>query len=270
MSGETVSWESAVEWLRAQPDRRDLVRACFYDDPLTAAAQRYAASSEWAAVRRFIGRGPGSALDLAAGRGIASYALASDGWRVTAVEPDTSPVVGSSAIRSLARDTATEITVIEESGERLPFPDASFDLVHCRQGLHHARDLAAMCREIGRVLKSGAMFIATREHVISRREDLQAFLDAHPLHWLYGGENAFLLGEYIQAIERAGLRLERVLNPFESDINLFPSNVAEFRALVARRYRCPWPRLVPDALLRWLGEQESSPGRLYTFVAVKA
>jgi SAM-dependent methyltransferase len=269
MSGELISWESAVEWLRGQPERADLVRACFFDDPLAAAAARYAASDEWAAVRRIIGGGRGRALDLAAGRGIAAFALARDGWNVTAVEPDPSHVVGAGAIRSLAEETGTAINVVQEWGERLPFEDASFDLVHCRQGLHHARDLPAMCREIARVLRPGGMFIATREHVISRREDLGAFLASHPLHHLYGGENAFLLSDYTQAIEDAGLQLRQILNPFASEINIFPMSYRELRQAIARQYRCPWPSLIPDAALRWLGARSQSPGRLYSFAAIK-
>ena len=35
-----MTWEQAVLWLRQQPDSADLVRACFYDDPLSAAADR--------------------------------------------------------------------------------------------------------------------------------------------------------------------------------------------------------------------------------------
>jgi len=269
MTGETISWEGAVEWLRSQPDKADLVRACFYDDPLSAAAARYAAGDEWTAVREIVGCGPGLALDLAAGRGIAAFALARDGWAVIAVEPDPSNIVGAGAIRSLVAETGVDVNIVEEWGERLPFETATFDLVHCRQGLHHARDLFAMCREAARVLKPGGMFIASREHVISRREDLPAFLASHALHHLYGGENAFLLEEYLGAIVGAGMKLRFVLNPFESAINFFPSNRRELKHNVARQYHWPWPSLIPDAVLHWLGRRTDAPGRLYTFAAVK-
>jgi SAM-dependent methyltransferase len=209
------------------------------------------------------------ALDLAAGRGIAAFALARDGWTVTAVEPDPSNIVGAGAIRSLVAETGIDVTIVEEWGERLPFEMATFDLVHCRQGLHHARDLFAMCREAARILKPGGTFIATREHVISRREDLPAFLASHALHHLYGGENAFLLEEYLRAIEGAGMKLHLVLNPFESEINFFPSNRRELRRMLARQYHWPWRSLIPNTVLRWLGRRTDAPGRLYTFAAVK-
>ena len=50
MSDSAHTWEGAVLWLRSQPDQADLVRACFYDDPLLDAARRYHRSIEWAAV----------------------------------------------------------------------------------------------------------------------------------------------------------------------------------------------------------------------------
>lgn len=48
------TWEQAVQWLREQPDRLDLVEAAYYDDPLLLAAKRYYASEEWSAVRTLL------------------------------------------------------------------------------------------------------------------------------------------------------------------------------------------------------------------------
>ena len=79
MSGraELLSWEDAVVWLRSQPDQRQLVVDAYYDDPLIAAAERYFAGSEWQEIARLLSGRSGKALDIGAGRGIASYALAS-------------------------------------------------------------------------------------------------------------------------------------------------------------------------------------------------
>jgi len=269
MSDSTHTWEDAVLWLRSQPDQADLVRACFFDDPLAAAAERYYRSSEWAAVRALLPPRPGLALDLGSGRGISAYALARDGWRVVALEPDPSAIVGADAIRALAVESGLDIEVVQEWGERLPFSDAEFDLVHCRQALHHARDLGQLCLEIGRVLKPGARFIATREHVISRADDLPRFLDSHPLHHLYGGEKAYLLDEYKKAISGGGVRLTRILNPLQSEINAFPETLPGIKRRIARRLAFPFPALIPDFALGLLGRFQRQPGRLYSFVGAK-
>jgi len=263
------TWENAVAALKAQPEQRALVEACFYDDPLHAAADRYHASGEWVAVRGLLGARRGHALDMGAGRGISSYALARDGWQVTALEPDGSDLVGAGAIRQLSADAGVPIEVVQTWGEKLPFADEVFDVVHCRQVLHHARDLKQLCLESARVLRPGGVLIATREHVISTPGDLQIFLDGHPLHCLYGGENAYLLDQYLGAISGAGLRIEQVLNPYQSDINTYPDSVQDVKRRWAAKLRLPVARLIPDALLGWFGDRSHKPGRLYTFLAIK-
>jgi SAM-dependent methyltransferase len=272
-----------VQTLRDDPKQEALVKACYYDDPLHEAADRFRRSLEWKLVSEYLPKVPRDALDLGAGRGISSYALARDGWRVTALEPDPSPLVGAESIRSLARDTGLTIQVVSDYSETLPFSDASFDLVHCRQVLHHAQDLLQTCREIGRVLKPGGMMIATREHVISKPEDLQMFLNQHPLHHLYGGENAFMLRDYTHAIRSGGLKILKTLAPFDSAINYYPATEEQintacvaFASKVAGRslaaylaessFAGPYFKTFSRMCFNLLTQ---SPGRLYSFVAMK-
>jgi SAM-dependent methyltransferase len=267
--GKRGTWEEAVLWLRCQPDRAELVRACFFDDPLLSAAERYYRSTEWRAVQRLLPRSGGRALDMGAGRGISSYALARDGWTVVALEPDPSPIVGVGAIKRLANEGQVQIDVVETWGEELPFPDSAFDLVHCRQVMHHARDLNKFCSEIVRVLKPNGKLIATREHVISRDEDLKVFQDNHPLHFFYGGEMAYRLSQYTDAMIGSGLELSHIFNPLGSEINLFPETRAQLKARISKRLRIIPAALVPNWTLSWLGKGMEQPGRLYSFVGKK-
>jgi SAM-dependent methyltransferase len=266
-----VTWEEAVIWLRNQPGETELVRLCYFDDPAIDAATRFHRSREWKATQALLLNFPGKgrALDVGAGRGISSYALASDGWETSALEPDPSKIVGAQAIRELIDAAGLRIEVVQEWGEELPFPDGCFDLIYCRQVLHHARDLRQLCREIGRTLKPGGAFIAAREHVISRGADLEIFLSQHPLHRLYGGERAYVLEEYTAAIRGGGLAIRRILHPFSSEINLYPESRDSVRARIARKVFLPWPSLIPNWILACAGRWIQTPGRLFTFLCSK-
>ena len=162
IENNAMTWEEAIRWLKRQPDQAALVKACYYDDPLETASKRFHVSTEWAAVQHILSGRSGRALDIGAGRGISSYALARDGWSVSALEPDPSAEVGADAIRNLAASCRLDIEVVEKWGEQLPFADAQFDLVYCRAVLHHARNLSSLCAEAARVLKPGGIMLATR------------------------------------------------------------------------------------------------------------
>lgn len=274
-----ISWEEAVNWLVAQPEQRELVKACYFDRPVEKAARRYWQSTEWQAVRKYFPSGGKQALDLGAGNGIASYALAKDGWKVTALEPDASEWVGIGAIQELSRSGSLGIRIIIETGENIPCQDQSFDMVFARQVLHHAADLGALCRQVCRVLKPGGRFLALREHVITRGKDLPRFLDRHPLHHLYGKENAHRCSTYRKTIEASGLELITVLGPFDSVINYAPMSEATLRMELSRRVnQIPGGRVFQKALrndgvfragLRILSKLDQRPGRLFSFICKK-
>lgn len=270
------TWEEAVSWLIAQPEQQELVKACYYDQPLKTTAERYWNSHEWEAVQKLFPQYQGIALDVGAGNGIASYALAKEGWQVKALEPDASKLVGVGAIRQLVQETNLPIEVVQEFGEKLPFEAETFDLVFARQVLHHAQDLQQLCNEIYRVLKPGGKLIAVREHVISSKADLPKFLDIHPLHKLYGGENAYLLKEYTEAMKIAGLRVDKVIPPFGSIINYAPLTEDSLKEELKKKIeRIPTGQIIGKLILNkatfkvflnLLSKIDRRPGRLFSFV----
>jgi 2-polyprenyl-3-methyl-5-hydroxy-6-metoxy-1,4-benzoquinol methylase len=278
VSEQSSAWEDAVEWLRSQPDKQDLVRNAYYDDPLIAAARRYWESREWDEVRKLLGSTRGQALDVGAGRGIASYALAREGFAVTALEPDSSRLVGAGAIRSLAEESALPITVVQEFSEHLPFDDCRFDIVFARAVLHHTSNLHSACSECFRVLKPGGRLFAVREHVISRKKDLPVFLARHPLHRLYGGENAFPLSTYTNALLHAGFAIDVVLSPLSSVINYAPYTEQTLKEVIADRLGLAMRGVLRRALSlpglwslarRSFSWVDRRPGRLYSFVCTR-
>jgi len=213
---------------------QEAMKACYVDDDVVQCAKRFADSEEFQAVKEVLKKyhvipSHSSLLDIGAGNGIASWAFANWGFTVEAVEPEASPLVGYQAINKLSDITATPIKIHKTWGEILPVDDNSFDVVYCRAVLHHAYDLVQMSKEIWRVLKPNGIFIACREHVLSKPEDLVTFLNSHPLHRFTGEEHAYLLKDYLSAFHCAGFDMLQVFSPRQSPINLYPITKEEMK-----------------------------------------
>lgn len=276
-----MSSEQAVLYLRAQEDQLQLLHDSYLDADLEGAGRRFLASEEFKELLRIVGTRvkDGVVVDVGAGTGIASYAFAQSGaHRVVAVEPDPSDVVGAGAIRTLTE--GLYVDVLADRGEKIRLPSEVADVVYARQVLHHVRDLGSLLGECARVLKPGGLFIAAREHVVSDEAQRQVFLEGHVFHQLTQAEDAYELSRYTGAIRSAGLELIEVLGPLDSVINAYPGlTLVELEELPGKRLRQKLGALgivvskIPVAS-RWMRKRvargaEETPGRLYTFIALK-
>jgi ubiquinone/menaquinone biosynthesis C-methylase UbiE len=270
--------EEAVLYLRQDPKYAQVLENAYLGVDVHKCGEQFARSAEFAEVRNLLGEvNDYDVLDLGAGTGIASYAFAKYGaHRVYALEPDPSEVVGYGAIRRLT--FGMPVTIIAGCGETIPLPDKTVEIVYTRQVLHHTRNLARMIEECARVLKDKGIFLACREHVVDDEAQRKIFLSKHLLHAFTGSENAFPLPTYLQAIRNAGLETQEVLGPWDTVINIFPAlrTTEELRKYpqTLLKKRC-------GHLGAWLGQfslvqnliwkrlKRPTPGRMYTFLAMK-
>lgn len=180
-------------------------------------------------VERLALRGGERALDVATGGGHTARALAAAGCEVVATD----------ATRPMLRDLGFPGVLAD--AQRLPFADASFEVVACRIAAHHFPDLDAFVRESARVLAPGGrsyVFDLTspedprQAEVIDRIERLRdpSHVRSHePSRWR-------------DAVAKAGLRLERLdvtastfeLDPWLARARMSPASEHEARALLER------------------------------------
>ena len=115
---------------------------------------------------------PARALDLGTGAGHLAYALAE-------VVPEVIAFDASESMLDVVRRTASErgldgLQVQAGDVHRLPFADASFDLVATRYSAHHWVDLVAAMSELRRVLRAGGHVL-----VIDLEGTEQVLVDTH-------------------------------------------------------------------------------------------
>jgi SAM-dependent methyltransferase/uncharacterized protein YndB with AHSA1/START domain len=108
----------------------------------------------------------GRALDVPCGPGLASEALRRLGYEVTAADLDESAFAASPEIRFEKADLDLP----------LPFPDASFELVHCGDGIEHLESPIRALRELARVLAPGGSLLLTTPNYASLERRLRFLL----------------------------------------------------------------------------------------------
>jgi SAM-dependent methyltransferase len=107
-----------------------------------------------------LGCGPGDSIDL-----------------FRAVDPAVSWVgVDIEESPEVARRTRTDADFVTFDGRRLPFDDASFELVYCKQVLEHVEHPRELIAEVARVLMPGG-------HLAGSTSQLEAFHSRSTLNW---------------------------------------------------------------------------------------
>ena len=154
--------------------------------------------------------------------------------------------------------------------------------------MHHANDLNKFIAEAGRVLKKGGLLITVRDHVIFNNKDKEWFLENHPLHKYYGGENAFTPNQYKEAMHKAGLKVVEELKYYESIINYFPHSTEKIEGMYETKKRIAISHLKRKlsflsnmAFLQRMYfkriklskesvyDETKVPGRMHTYISIK-
>lgn len=271
-----MNWHDTIEFIRKNPEYEGLVDETFIRNDLVWNVEAFSKSEEFQETLKVLKECkilPGSRiLDVGAGNGIACISFAIKGYLVTALEPDLSDSVGAEAIKWLKEHFKIEkISLVSSFGEDMPFEDDYFDLVYARQVMHHAYNLPEFAKSMYRVVKKGGYLFTVRDHVISNDKEKESFFKIHPLHKFYGGENAFKLEEYTNALNNAGFEIKKIFDPTESIINLSPWSKKRFDNVFRQKFGSVLS-FVPILALGWHLNKirlRRMPGRLYSVLSQK-
>ncbi|MEK6287080.1 MAG: methyltransferase domain-containing protein [Acidobacteriota bacterium] len=135
-------------------------------DRFTSAEDSFSDNIERPAIKQLIGDITGARLlDLGCGSGTYSLWFAELGAQVVGLDI-------SQTMISLAQAKASERGLkpdfrVADIREALPFPEAEFDMVFTGTSLHYVGDIDAMMKQVARVMKPGALLVASVLHPMS-------------------------------------------------------------------------------------------------------
>lgn len=176
------------------------------------------------ALRRLLGPGSGSCLDVGCGTGLATAAVAELGWSAVGVDV-------SADLLEIAH--ARGLKVIRASADAIPLADESFDAAISVWTHTDVDDFPAVVAEVGRILRPGGRFLYLGAHpcFVGPHSSFQGAEGVPGLHEGYSevgrydasspgvinpdgvrarvGAVHLPLGDFVQAFADAGLRIER-------------------------------------------------------------
>ncbi|MBN3769185.1 glycosyltransferase [Burkholderia sp. Se-20378] len=238
---ESWSWEDIVGASQGDPQFRDILDSSYLSADTGASLRRFRESGEFVGTLELIrAKCPHARtmIDVGGGNGVMAVAFALEGYHVKLVEKSGDRIVGTLAAETLLNFVARNVDptirervrIVSSDMESLDV-DEQFDVVYCRQALHHFRDPVTSLKKIKELLAANGVALLIREHVIFDEDDRARFLDGHAFHHYYGGENAYTVEQYLDFVKAAGLRLRRTLGFADSVINYFPHSEQELANL---------------------------------------
>jgi len=145
-------------------------------------------------------------LDIGTGAGHTALALAPKVAHVVLTDPvDAMLAAARGVFENAGVRNAEFVTAV---AERLPFPDADFDIVTTRLAAHHFDDVALAMREVARVLRPGGRFIFIDTLA---PDDAQSAAFQHEVESLRDPTHRriYTEREWIAFCEQAGFRVEK-------------------------------------------------------------
>ncbi len=178
------------------------------------------------------------ALDVATGGGHTAIAVAPLVAGMVAL--DLTPEMLDAA-RGLADERGIAgIEFVLGDAEKLPFPDASFDLVTCRIAAHHFPDVQAFADEVARVLRPGGRFVL-QDQCVPENAAAATFVNLFERLRDPSHNRSLAEGAWREVLRRAGLTVETA-ECFDKRMNLehwagmqgcTPETVTRLRELLA-------------------------------------
>jgi SAM-dependent methyltransferase len=175
-------------------------------------------------------------VELGCGTAYFSAWLARRGARVVGVDPTPAQLATA---RRMQEETGLEFPLVEATGEAVPLPDASFDVVHSEYGASIWADPFRWIPEAARLLRPGGRLVFLRnstlvvlcmalEGVTEQLQRPQAGL--HRIDWPDTHEVEFHLGhgEWIDLLRANGFEVERLVElyaPAESETHAYYGHV---------------------------------------------
>ena len=157
------------------PGERNLSQQMFGSQaPAFAASRVHISDDSLHGIERLASTGPyGWTVDLGTGAGFTAFAMTGRSQRVVASDI-TRPMLEQTRRIGRERDLSN-VLLVQNAAEHLPFADDSLDLITCRVAGHHFADFEQALTEIRRVLNPGGALVMADN--VSPEDDTSA-------HWL--------------------------------------------------------------------------------------